>query len=111
MIIVLVSDDQQNAAQKQGLTPSPSGAFSTVNTIKANASADSTNGMRFLTVPGQNSQMSTISPGKTEIVYCARNSFRSYFIMANECIYAYRLPKKIRHIAFGFMFCLFVNQF
>lgn len=57
-----MSDDQQNAAQKQGLTPSPSGAFSTANPFKS--SVDSTNGMKFLTIPGQNTQMSNISPGK-----------------------------------------------
>lgn len=59
-----MSDDQQNAAQKQGLTPSPSGAFSTANSLKANTSAESTNGMRFLTVPGQNTQLSNSSLGK-----------------------------------------------
>lgn len=49
-------DDQQN---KQGLTPSPSNAFPSSNT-----NADTTNGMKFLMVPGQNAQMSSFSSGK-----------------------------------------------
>ncbi|XP_055296340.1 sodium-driven chloride bicarbonate exchanger-like isoform X2 [Sitodiplosis mosellana] len=54
-----VIDDQQNGANtKQGLTPSPSNAFSPAIT-----NADSTNGMKFLMVPGQSAQMGSFSSG------------------------------------------------
>lgn len=64
LYIILVVDDQQSS-NKQGLTPSPSNAFSPSN-------SDSTNGMKFLMVPGQNAQMSSFSSGKIN-VRCARS--------------------------------------
>lgn len=50
-------DEQQNSS-KQGLTPSPSSAFSATNPN------DNTNAMKFLMVPGQNVQMGSFSSGK-----------------------------------------------
>lgn len=58
-LIILVIDDQQSGANKQGLTPSPSNAFPSSNT-----NADSISGMKLLMVPGQNAQMSSFSSGK-----------------------------------------------
>lgn len=72
-LIILVIDDQQNGTNtKQGLTPSPSNAFSPSNT-----NADSTNGMKFLMVPGQSAQMGSFSSGKHihTHVRCARCFF------------------------------------
>ena len=58
---ILVIDDQQSGTNtKQGLTPSPSNAFSPANTNPV----DSTNGMKFLMVPGQSAQMGSFSSGK-----------------------------------------------
>lgn len=56
-LIILVIDEQQNS-NKQGLTPSPSSAFSSSNVN------DSTIGMKFLMVPGQNAQTGSFSSGK-----------------------------------------------
>lgn len=50
--------DDQQSGNKQGLTPSPSNAFS-----PSNSNTDGTNGMKFLLVPGQNAQMSNFSAG------------------------------------------------
>lgn len=55
-----MSDEQQ--ITKQGLMPSPSNIFPlSTNTNKLN---DSTSGMKFLMVPGQNSQLSNFPSGK-----------------------------------------------
>lgn len=65
----MIDDQQSGTNTKQGLTPSPSNAFSPVNT---NA-VDSTNGMKFLMVPGQSAQMGSFSSGKH--VRCARYTY------------------------------------
>lgn len=68
-----MSDDQQNTSGKQGLSPSPSNALSTINTSKTNTASDNTNGMKFLMVPGQSGQMGSFSSGKIHKFYrCAR---------------------------------------
>lgn len=78
-----MSDDQQSVT-KQGLTPSSSGALSTANQIKTSSSTiltanadNSTNGMKFLTVPGQNPQMTNTSSGKVEcfVIVCTLLEF------------------------------------
>lgn len=51
----IVSDDQQNAMQRQGLTPTSSSIFSSL--LKSNENLDSSQG-KFLTVPGQKGSFS-----------------------------------------------------
>lgn len=74
-----MSDDQQT---KQGLTPSPS--LSTANSFKANTNADSTNGMKFLMVPGQNTQTNSISSGKLNC-YCALAALARFLFIYIHC--------------------------
>lgn len=60
IVSILVIDDQQaNGSNKPGLTPSPSSTLQSSNT-----NVDSTNGLKFLMVPGQNAHMSGFSSGK-----------------------------------------------
>lgn len=70
-------DEQQNS-NKQGLTPSPSSAFSSSN---AN---DSTNGMKFLMIPGQNAQMGSFSSGK-HITFDVHATFHRNHWNVNLC--------------------------
>lgn len=54
-----MNDEQQNSTNKSGLTPSPSNVFTPPNT-----NADSTDGTKFLMVPGQSAQIGSFSSGK-----------------------------------------------
>lgn len=62
--IPVIDDQQANGSNKQGLTPSPSSTLQSSNT-----NVDSANGLKFLTVPGQNTQ-SSFSSGKKNTKRC-----------------------------------------
>lgn len=76
----MIDDQHANGSHKQGLTPSPSSTLPSSNT-----NVDSTNGLKFLMVPGQNAQMSSLTSGKKtqqkqEIVFVVHAVFVFFWL-------------------------------